>query len=170
MIRIFSLLTMLISITGIYDYSIRDIDGNNINLSQFHGKKILIVNTASNSQYVSQYSSLEQLYEKYKDSLIVIAVPSGSFGNELPDSSAIRNFVISNYNIHFILASKTDVAGINQSPLYAWLTQAVKNGVMDNSLDNDFYKFLVDTNGNLVGAFAPSVDPMSQVVQNAIEQ
>lgn len=169
MTQIFSLLIALFSFTSIYDYSISDIDGNTISLSQFQGKKMLLVNTASNSQYTSQYQGLEQLYQRYSDSLVIIAIPSNSFGHEPLSNAAIKQFVSSNYNNHFILGAKTDVAGTNQCPLYNWLTHSAQNGVMENTLSNDFYKFLIDRSGNLIGAFAPSVDPMSQQIQDAIE-
>ncbi len=152
----------------IYNVTINDIDGNPIDLSQFQGKKILIVNTASGSGYVSQYASLEQLYQKYKDSLVIIAVPSNSFGNEPSDSSAIKDFVMNNYNIHFILAQKMDVTGDTESPLYGWLTHIEQNNMLSNEVLGDFYKFLIDANGRLMGAFDSSTDPMSDVIQNAV--
>ena len=169
MFKILCFLTCLVSFTGIYDYSINDIDGNTINLSQFKGKKILFVNTATNSKYAAQYKSLEQLYQKYKDSLVIIAIPSNSFGHEVSANTDIKKFVLSNYKIHFLLAQKTDVTGDSQSPLYGWLTHFAQNGAMDNTLRDDFYKFLIDGSGNLVGAFAPSVDPMNEQMLSAIE-
>jgi glutathione peroxidase len=155
-------------LTGFYDFSIIDINGSNINLSEFKGKKVLLVNTASNSRYTSQYGSLEQLFQKYKDSLIVIAIPSNSFGNETKSSASIKNFVNSNYNIHYLLAQKMDVAGDSISSLYAWLAVIDKNGMMSNSVTGDFYKYLISSDGQLIGAFVPSVDPMSEEIQNAV--
>lgn len=155
--------------TSVYDYNLTAADGTTIHLSDFRGKKILIVNTASNSQYTSQYVNLEKLYQKYKDSLVIIAIPSGSFGNEPADNERIQSFVSSHYHIHFILAGKTEVTGTNRCPLYEWLTSSAKNGVMSNTLDDDFYKFLIDGSGNLIGAFAPSADPMSPPFFKAIE-
>lgn len=153
---------------SVYDFTINDIDGNPIQLDQFKGKKILFVNTASKSRYTAQYDSLETLYQKYKDSLVIIAVPSNSFGNETDDNDEIKQFINSTYNTHFIIAEKTEVSGDNQSPLYGWLTQIKQNGMMDNPVHDDFYKFLVDGSGLLIGAFVSSVDPMSDEVQNAI--
>jgi glutathione peroxidase len=152
----------------IYSLPLNDIDGNPINLSQFQGKKILIVNTATNSNYISQYDSLEQLYQKYKDSLIIIAIPSNSFGNESNDNATIKNFVMSNYHIHYILAQKMDVTGDAQSALYSWLTHIEQNNMMSNDVEGDFFKFLIDKSGRLVGAFVPSVDPMSDDMQSVI--
>jgi glutathione peroxidase len=169
MFKIICLLTCLAPFTGIYDLSINDIDGNIINLSQFKGKKILLVNTASDSKYTFQYKSLEQLYQRYKDSVVVIAIPSNSFGHEISNNIEIKQFISGNYKTHFLISQKMEVAGDNQASLYNWLTHATQNGAMDNTLRGDFYKFLVDGSGNLMGAFAPSVDPMSEQIQSAIE-
>src|SRR5882672_9079035 len=121
MIKLLFLLVSIISFNNIYDYSVADIDGNTINLVQFKGKKILLVNTSSNSRYTSQYKSLEQLYQKYKDSLVIIAIPSNSFGHEPSTNALVKQFLVKNYKSHFIIAQKMDVAGINQSSLYNWL-------------------------------------------------
>mgnify|MGYP000862624792 CR=1 FL=1 len=163
------LLISQLFVTSIYTLHFTDINGNTIQLSNYQGKKILFVNTASNSLYTSQYAQLEQLYQQYHDSLVVIAFPSNSFGNE-PDSDAtIKDFVDSNYHAHFILASKVSVSGNDISPVWQWLTKARENGAMDNSVDTDFFKYLVNENGMLVAAFTGSVEPMSDQVKNVVE-
>jgi glutathione peroxidase len=154
--------------TGFYNFNLTDIDGNKISLGQFRGKKILFINTATNSNYTSQYASLERLYQKYKDSLVIIAIPSNSFGHEGGDNATIKNFVTNTYGVHYILAQKTVVAGDNQSPLYGWLTHIEQNNMMSNTIEGDFYKFLVNGAGRLVGAFVSSVDPMSNDMQSAV--
>ena len=154
---------------GVYDYQMTDISGNQINLSDFQGKKILFVNTATNSEYVDQYASLEQLYQKYKDSLVIIATPSNSFGNEPDSNSDIKNFVDSQYNIHYILAAKSDVAGDSIPAVYQWLTQKNLNQYFQNPVHGDFFKFLVTSNGEMIGIFAPSVDPMDSTLQTVIQ-
>ncbi len=169
MSKIFCLLAGIYFFTGFYDYPVKDINGADINLSSFTGKKILVVNTASKSMYTGQYAQLEQLYQKYKDSLVIIAFPSNSFGNETGDNMQIKKFISNRYNTHFIIAEKTIVAGENQCPLYKWLTHTDLNGMMNNAVNNDFYKFLIDGSGRLVGAFVPTVDPMSDELQNAIK-
>jgi len=154
----------------IYDFTIQGIDGSAINLNDFRGKKILFVNTATNSPYVSQYAQLDTLSQLFKDSLVVIALPSNSFGHETADDSTIADFVRSTYNIHYLLASKLSVAysDSSQSPLYKWLTQSSQNGVADNNLNDDFFKFLVDENGNLCGIFEGAVSPLDSSLQKAI--
>jgi glutathione peroxidase len=153
---------------SIYSISSTDIDGSSIHFSDFAGKKILIVNTASNSSAVSQYAHLEQLYQQYKDSLVIIAFPSNSFGNEPGNNQNIKDFITSTYNTHFLLGAKVDVIGSGQSPIYQWLTQQSQNGMMDNEMVDDFQKFLINKNGELIGIFSPVVDPMDSLIQNAI--
>jgi glutathione peroxidase len=171
MAKIFFMTVVLgILTTSFYDFSINDIDGNTINFSQFQGKKVLIVNTASGSTYASQYQSLEQLYQKYKDSLVIVAVPSNSFGNEPLDNSQIKSFIATNYNTHFIISEKAIVDGESQSPLFSFLSHIEQNGMVNNPVKADFFKFLINSSGTVIGTFAPSVDPMSDDVQNAITQ
>lgn len=154
--------------SSIYDLPLTDYNGQSINLQDFRGKKILFVNTASASDYSGQFASLEQLYETYKDSLVIIAVPSNSFGNDTAAIADIQTMITTQYNSHFLVASKSEVRGDSISPVFQWLTQKQNNGALDVAIRNDFYKFLVDQSGNLVGVYDPTVDPMSQTLQNAI--
>ena len=163
------LFSTLVSLSSFYSLQFTDIDGNTIHLADYQGKKILFVNTASYSLYTSQYAQLEQLYQQYHDSLIVIAFPSNSFGSEPAGNEEIKSFIAANYNVHFIVASKTDVSGENISPIYQWLTKAIENGSMENNVDADFYKYLVNENGMLVAAFGSAVDPMSDELKNVVE-
>jgi glutathione peroxidase len=159
-----------LSTTSIYDLQVTAIDGSTINLSSFQGKKVLFVNTASNSKYVNQYASLEQLYQLYKDSLVVIAFPSNSFGNEPGNASSIQTFVNNTYNIHYFLAAPVSVSsGSTQSPIYQWLTQISQNGTMNNQVTGDFDKFLMNGSGKLVGEFGSRIDPMDSIIVNAIK-
>lgn len=167
--KLFFFLFPFVVTTSIYNFSITDQNGNTISLENFKGKKILFVNAASGSPYVNQLGSLDTLYEKYKDSLEVIVVPSNTFHNEPKQNGEIANFIAQNYHTHYLISEKEDVAGGSQSSLYKWLTHYTENGMMDNNINEDFYKFLVDQQGRLVGIFAPSVDPMSDEMQSAIK-
>ena len=171
MIKIALLFASLLPLinNSIYDLQISTIDGNVVNLSDFANKKILFVNTATNSQYVNQYAALEQLQQQYQDSLVIIAFPSNSFGNEPENDTTIKDFVMNTYNVHFILAAKTSVKDSTISPLYQWLTQQSENGVLDNPVDGDFFKYLVNEEGRLIGVFDGSVDPLSDLVQSALQ-
>lgn len=157
-----------VMVNSIYNFSITDINGNSISLSAFKGKKILFVNSASGSPDVGQLASLDTLYQKYKDSLVIIAVPSNTFQSEPENNPEIKDLMENTYHVHYLITEKTEVAGADQSPLYSWLTHLSQNGMMENNVNEDFYKFLVNSEGKLVGAFAPSVDPMSEEMQNAI--
>ena len=127
MLKIIAFIPFLFTISSIYSYQFTYIDGNNINLNDYRGNKILFVNTASNSLYTNQYAQLEQLFQQYHDSLVVIAFPSNSFGNEPGSDADIKNFTDSNYHIHFILASRVSVNGNDISPVWQWLTKASEN-------------------------------------------
>ena len=165
------LLLLLLAFTGtssIYDVQVTGSDGQPVNLGDYSGKKILLVNTASSSEFTSQYASLEQLYQLYKDSLVIIAFPSNSFNHDTAGIDSIKSFIASQYNVHFLIAAKNDVKGDSTSPVFQWLTHTENNGVMNVDIKNDFYKFLIDSSGHLVGAFDCSVDPMSDVIQSAV--
>lgn len=153
---------------NIYDYQINDIDGNTLNLSDYHGKKILFVNTATNSQYVNQYADLETLYQKFKDSLVIIATPSDAYGNESLENDSIKSFVLNNYSVHYILAAKATVTGDSIEPVYKWLTDSSLNHVFENPVNGDFFKYLVDQDGNMVGVFDGSINPMDSTIQKLI--
>ena len=166
-----TLITFFIAtLISFYSLSIKDTNGNTIAFSSFSNKKILIVNTCINCADTVQYRKLEQLYQKYKDSLVVIAVPSNSFGKTPMSNTAIRNFIQQKYNIHYILAEKMSVKGNEISPLYNWFADSTKNGIMKGKVNNDFYKFLIDKDGNLLGEFGRTTDLMGNNIKAAIEQ
>jgi len=155
----------------VYDINIEALDGGSINLENFKGKKILIVNTASKCGYTPQYEGLEKLYEKYKGKLVIVGFPSNDFLFQEPgDAKKIREFCTKNYGVTFPMAAKIEVKGKNMHPLYVWLTQKNYNGYSDNTVKWNFQKYLLDEKGNLVNMFAPGVDPMSDDIINAIEK
>lgn len=153
---------------SIYSLSFYDSEGSLIHMSDFQGKKILLINTATGSSRASQFDGLEQLYQQYKDSLVIIAFPSNDFGHEPGTDSAIRQ-AVNKYGIHFILAAKSSVKDSAQNAVYQWLTSAQLNGRASNAAGNDFYKFLIDGSGNWMGVFSDDVDPLSPEIQNAIK-
>ncbi len=156
---------------SIYDIKIEALDGGSIDLANFKGKKILIVNTASKCGYTPQYEGLEKLYEKYKDKLVIVGFPSNDFMFQEPgDAKKIREFCTKNYGVTFPMAAKIDVKGKNMHPLYVWLTQKKYNNYSDNSVKWNFQKYLLDEKGNLVNMFPPGVEPMSEDVIKAIEK
>ena len=155
---------------SVYEFSIPAANGiDTISLSGYAGKQILIVNTALESNYTYQLTGLAQLSQTYGDSLVIIAVPSNSFGNEPNNDSAIQYQLAHIFNIQFPVAAKSAVAGTDALPLYQWLNQKILNGSVDNIVTSDFTKYLINSSGQLTGIFSPEVEPMSSVLQDAIK-
>jgi len=167
MFNIINLLKLFAAVS-IYSFNVKTVNGTVISLNSFKGKKILIVNTASASKYASQIASLEHLRQQHQDSVIILAFPSNDFGHEPDGDSTVGQLIKSKYSIGYYLCSKISVRGQNISPLYKWLGNAALNGAITNPANEDFFKYLIDENGNIRGVFAGSVDPMDSVVQNAI--
>jgi glutathione peroxidase len=163
------LLALVLTNSDIYNYTLPKSGGGTINLAAYQGKKILIVNTALNSKYTYQLMGLEQLYQTYKDSLVVIAVPSNSFGHEPNDDSTISAQLQGLFNISFPISAKIEVTGSGADSLYLWLTEKNQNGAMDNGTTDDFTKYLIDETGHLIGLFNSSVEPLDSELQNAIK-
>lgn len=151
--------------SSVHQFKVKSITGEEIDFSTFKGKKILIVNTASECGYTPQYEGLENLYTKYKDKLVVVGVPSNDFGAQEPGSNAeIQTFCKKNYGVSFILTEKMNVKGENCCALYKWLTAKSANGVLDATVKWNFNKFLLDEEGYLINYFPSSVTPMSDEI------
>jgi glutathione peroxidase len=164
MVRVLALSLILFAFVGatsVYEFKVTGLDGSNIDLAKYKGKKILIVNTASKCGYTPQYADLEALYTKYKDKLVVIGFPANNFGQQEPGTSQeITEFCTKNYGVTFPMAEKSDVVGDNISPLFKYLTdEAHKLGVADPVVKWNFTKFLVDENGKLIAVFPSKVRP-----------
>ncbi|MGH2562991.1 MAG: glutathione peroxidase [Ginsengibacter sp.] len=153
--------------SSIYEFKVDGLSGGTIDFSQFKGKKILIVNTASKCGFTPQYEYLEKLYEKYKDKLVVVGFPANNFGSQEPGTNdEIKAFCTKNYGVTFPMAAKVSVKGDNIAPIYKWLTNKSENGVMDADIKWNFSKFLLDENGKLIAKFDSNVAPMSdEIVQ-----
>jgi len=148
-----------------YDYQLKDINGKTYKMSDLKGKKVLIVNTATQCTLTPQFSALEQLYKENKGKLVVIAVPSNDFGNKEPGSDKeIKNYVEKHYDVTFPLMAKTSVKGDNENPLYKWLTEKSLNGVMDTKVAWNYQKYMIDENGKLVGVVDPKDSPGSDKI------
>ena len=149
--------------SGFYDFKVKTLEGGDFAFSSLRGKKVMIVNTASKCGYTPQYKDLEEVYEKYRDDLIIIGFPANNFMNQEPGSAAdIRKFCTENYGVSFPMMEKISVKGNDMHPLYKWLTSKDKNGVMDSEVKWNFQKYLIDENGKLVDVVyskeKPSVD------------
>ncbi len=157
------------SVSTPYSLKVADINGrDSINFNDFKGKKILVVNTAISSEYSGQFASLDSLYRKNRGALVVIVFPSNSFGNESEKNRDIKRILKKRYGFHFLMAEKTDVTGGNASPVYKWLTNKTLNNAFNITVKTDFYKFLIGTDGRLLGVFSAKVDPLDSLIQKAI--
>ena len=152
---------------SIYDYNLISIDGDSISISEYKGKKILIVNVASWWGHTPQYAGLQTLYEKYKNDLVVLGFPANDFLQEPGKNSKIKSFCSTKYGVTFPMFEKTNVKkSDNQNPLYVWLSNKELNGWNDKSPSWNFCKYLIDENGNLVKIFSSKVKPSDdEIVQ-----
>lgn len=150
---------------SIYEISITSLTGEKIDLSAFKGKKILIVNTASECGFTKQYADLQKLHEKYQDKLVIIGVPCNQFGGQEPgNAQEIQSFCQVNYGVTFLMTEKVDVKGENQHPLYQWLTKKELNGMKNSSVKWNFQKYLIDEQGNFIDYYFSITNPMSSKI------
>ncbi len=173
------LLAMLLFVTpgskevpkSIYDFKVEELSGGQIDLAKYKGKKILIVNTASQCGYTPQYAALEKVYKKYQGKLVIIGFPANNFGAQEPGSnSEIKSFCTKNYGVTFPMAAKISVKGDDMAPIYQWLTQKQHNHYMDSDVKWNFQKYLIDEKGNLVGMWLSNVTPDDAKITAAIEK
>lgn len=156
---------------SIYDFKVQGLEGGTIDFSQFKGKKILIVNTASKCGFTPQYAELEKLYETYKDKLVIIGFPANNFLFQEPKGNKeIAEFCQKNYGVTFPMAAKISVKGKDMAPIYRWLTNKDFNHYDNSSVKWNFQKYLIDEKGNLVAVFPPKTEPLSEEVVNAVKK
>ena len=143
-------------------YSLKAIanSGEEIKFEKYKGKKVLLVNVASQCGFTPQYAELEQLHQQNKE-LVILGFPSNNFGAQEPGSNEeIAEFCRSNYGVTFQLFKKDDVKGNNKQPVYQWLGDETKNGWNNKEPEWNFYKYLVSENGDLLNVFSSSVSPL----------
>ena len=144
----------------IYDFKVTDIDGQEKDLSEFKGKKMLIVNVASKCGFTPQYTGLEELYQNNKEKLVVLGFPCNQFGAQEPGSEEeIKSFCGLTYNVTFPMYSKVDVNGDNAHPLYEFLKSEAPGLMGSKAVKWNFTKFLVDEEGKVLKRFAPKDKP-----------
>ena len=151
--------------TSIYDYKVEGLDGKEINFADFKGKKILIVNTASECGFTSQYEGLEELYKTYGDKLAIVGFPANNFGGQEPGSNEqIGAFCQKNYGVSFPMAAKVSVKGDDTAPVFKYLTEKELNGVKNVDILWNFTKFLLDENGKLIDSFVSTTKPTDEAI------
>ena len=148
---------------SIYDFNVKTIDGEEVSMSKYKGKVLLIVNVASKCGFTSQYEGLENLYEKYKNQdFMVLGFPSNQFANQEPESDdKIKEFCSLTYEVKFDMFSKIDVNGENEAPIYKFLKSNQKGILGTENIKWNFTKFLVDKEGNIVDRYASTTTPES---------
>ena len=152
-----------------FDHSIKSIDNEAIDLNQYKGKIILLVNVASKCGFTKQYSDLQSLYEKYREQgLIVVGIPSNQFGEQEPGSNKeIKDFCETNFNITFPMTDKVDVKGKNAHELYMWAKENYGSSTVPKW---NFHKILINKEGKVQDTFNSFVGPLSKKIINEIEQ
>ncbi len=148
---------------NIYDFNVKTIDGQEISMSKYKGKVLLIVNVASKCGFTSQYEGLEKLFEKYKnEDFMILGFPSNQFANQEPESNEkIKEFCSLTYDVKFDMFAKVDVNGENEAPLYKFLKSNQKGILGTENIKWNFTKFLVDKEGNVIDRFASTTTPES---------
>ena len=150
-----------------YDFKINDIKGDQIDLKDFKGKPVLIVNTASYCGFTKQYNDMQELWEKYRErGLIVLGVPSNSFNQEKKNNSAVKEFCEVNFNINFPLTEITDVKGDNAHEIYKWAKANYGKSAVPKW---NFYKILINREGKVEDTYASLTSPTSKKITKKIE-
>jgi glutathione peroxidase len=154
------------------DFTVKDIDGKDVNLADYKGKVVMIVNVASKCGFTPQYAGLEKLYQSYKDKgFVILGFPANNFGGQEPGSNEqIKQFCSSKYDVTFPMMSKISVAGGDQAPLYRYLTEESTDGDFAGPIGWNFNKFLIDRNGQVFGRFSSKTKPQDSQVTEAIEK
>ena len=152
----------------LFDFKINTINGDELNLSTYKGKTVLIVNVASNCGFTKQYDDLQNLYDTYSEKgLVILGVPSNQFGGQEPGSEdEIKDFCKTNFNITFPMTSKYDVKGKNAHPIFLWAKKSFGNSTVPKW---NFHKILVNKNGKIVDTFASFTNPRSNKIIKKIE-
>ncbi|MBA5629593.1 glutathione peroxidase [Moheibacter lacus] len=156
----------------IYDYKVEDISGETFDFATLKGKKILVVNTASECGFTPQFEGLEALYQKYKDdNFVIVGFPSNDFGQQDPGSNKeIAEFCKINYGVTFPMMSKISVKGDSIAPIYQFLTQKELNGKKNSSVKWNFQKYIINEDGTLEDYFYSITKPDSKKITKWIEK
>ncbi len=155
----------------LYDFSAKTIDGKNFNFSELKGKKVLIVNTASQCMLTPQYAKLQELYEEYGgDDFEIVAFPCNDFGKQDPGTNQEIKKFCEQYPISFMLMEKISAKGDSIHPLFKWLTDSKENGTLDAKVRWNFQKFLIDEEGHVVDFVPPQKSPKSQKILEWLQE
>lgn len=157
---------------SIHEFTMKDIDGNDVKFDKYKGSVVMIVNTASRCGYTNQYEGLQKIYDQYKDrGFVVLGFPANNFMGQEPGTEAeIKEFCQLKYNVTFPMFSKISVTGTDQHPLYGYLTNKATNPNFPGDISWNFNKFLIDKNGKVVGRWGSKDKPEDAAVIEAIKR
>ena len=158
--------------TSPLDFAVKDIDGKEVKLADYHGKVVMIVNVASKCGFTPQYAGLEAMYKKYADQgFVILGFPANNFGHQEPGTDAdIKTFCSSKYEVTFPMMSKLSVKGDDKAPLYKFLTEEPTAGPFEGDIAWNFTKFVVDRNGSVIGRFASATKPTDPKLVELVEK
>ena len=156
---------------SIYQIGINALQGGRLDLQAFKGKKMLLVNTASECGHTPQYKQLQELHETFGNRLAVIGIPSNDFGGQEPGTAEqIEQFCQSRYGVTFPLTEKMKILEPDRHPLYNFLTRKELNGFTGSEVKWNFQKYLLDEKGDLIGVFKHTTDPLSEEILSLLDQ
>lgn len=154
---------------SLYDFTVKSIDGKSVNLSQFKGKKVVILNVASKCGFTKQYADWEKFYKEHGDKVVVLGFPANNFGGQEPGSNEeIATFCSLTYGVSFPMFEKVSVVGDDQAPLYKWLTTKDMNGWNDKAPTWNFCKYVINEKGELTHFFASKIKPDDAEFKQAV--
>jgi glutathione peroxidase len=158
--------------TSVLDFTLNDIDGKSVKLSEYKGKVILVVNVASRCGYTTQYEALQKIYDKYRGKgFTILGFPANNFMGQEPGSDAeVKQFCTSKYGVNFPMFSKISVKGDDKHPLYGFLTGKETNPAFPGEIGWNFEKFLVGRDGKMIGRYPSKTKPDSAELAGAIEK
>lgn len=154
---------------SLYDYTLNDLQGNPISLSQYEGKKVVLINVASKCGFTPQYADWQKFHEQYGEEIVVLGFPANNFMSQEPGSDdEIAEFCQKNYGVTFQMFSKIDVKGENKAPLYRWLSTKDLNGWNDKEPTWNFCKYVVNEKGQLTHFFESKIKPDNEEFKKAV--
>lgn len=156
---------------NIYQFKVKDIEGNEFDFATLKGKKIMVVNTASECGLTPQYEQLQKIYSEFKDkNFVIIGFPANNFGEQEPgNNKEIKAFCTKNYGVTFPMMEKISVKGDDMHPLYHFLTEKAKNGLEDSHVEWNFQKYLINEKGELENVISPRVLPNDKEITDWIK-
>lgn len=170
LINMFLIAAWIGQLVSFHDLSVKSCSGSDIRFADFKGKKVLVVNIASEHTLSDQIGDLETLYQRYHEHLVILAVPSGSFGKEGGSTSEVCNKLRFKYDFHFHLTAKSVVTGEGRIPLYQWIGSKDMNGLADIPIIGDFQKIMVDETGSITGIYSATEPVLGGAIEAAVSK